>query len=164
MFCFYLFRIICITNTFAYSKVDCNNSLSPVSRIYIESRTDKVFFYQHWHHFIYSYKFYRDEFLNYCYLLKRYLYINSNGDKCKAKSSYIVLMHRLEELYYLAEDIVRIYLDMDPENAGPLFVELFDLKWALFSASNNCIDENTSLLCNLASNHTFNGFYYFTTF
>ncbi|KAH9388703.1 Ligand binding domain of hormone receptors protein [Tyrophagus putrescentiae] len=70
----------------------------------------------------------RDEFLNYCYLLKRYLYINSNGDKCKAKSSYIVLMHRLEELYYLAEDIVRIYLDMDPENAGPLFVELFDLK------------------------------------
>ncbi len=61
-------------------------------------------------------------------MLKRYLYINSNGDKCKAKSSYIVLMHRLEELYYLAEDIVRIYLDMDPENAGPLFVELFDLK------------------------------------
>lgn len=37
-------------------------------------------------------------------------------------------MSRLEELYYLAEDIVRIYLDMDPENAGPLFVELFDLK------------------------------------
>ncbi|KAI2795574.1 Ligand binding domain protein [Blomia tropicalis] len=70
----------------------------------------------------------RDEFLNYCYLLKRYLYVNSDGDKCEAKAKYICLMHRLEELFYLAEDIVRIYLDMDPCNATPLLCELFDLK------------------------------------
>lgn len=70
----------------------------------------------------------REEFLNYCYLLRRYLQVKYNGESCMAKNSYLALMYRLEELYPLAEDVTRIYLDLNPQNAGQLFVELFDLK------------------------------------
>ncbi|XP_046918193.2 nuclear hormone receptor HR96 [Dermatophagoides farinae] len=68
-----------------------------------------------------------EEFLNYCYLLNRYLHVKHDGDSCAAKTSFITLMHRLEELFHLSEDIVRIYMDLNPQNAGQLFVELFDL-------------------------------------
>lgn len=70
---------------------------------------------------------YREEFANYCYLLKRYLHVKYEGDSCAAKNSYITLMHRLEELFHLSEEIVHLYLDMNPQNASELFVELFDL-------------------------------------
>ena len=65
--------------------------------------------------------------MTYIYLLQRYLETKCELI-CEAKSEYLTLMKRLEELYALNEDYVRIYLNVNPNEIGPLLIEIFDLK------------------------------------
>ncbi len=70
---------------------------------------------------------YRLEQQTYIYLLQRYLE-SKHSSKCEAKTRYLRLMSKLEELHILNEEHVRIYLDIDPNDVGPLLIEIFDLK------------------------------------
>ncbi|CAG0915364.1 unnamed protein product [Notodromas monacha] len=62
---------------------------------------------------------------SYYYLLKRYLESILPG--CEAKSQYLQLIHRVQELHYLNENHVRVYLDTNPKEVEPLLIEIFDL-------------------------------------
>ncbi|CAG2173965.1 unnamed protein product [Oppiella nova] len=63
----------------------------------------------------------------YMYLLQRYLEIKYYS-KCEAKSKFLRLMTKLEELHLLNEDHIRMYLDAGSANDfGPLLLEIFDL-------------------------------------
>ena len=70
---------------------------------------------------------FRLEQQTYMYLLQRYLEIKYYS-KCEAKSKFLRLMTKLEELHSLNEEHIRMYLDADPSDFGPLLVEIFDLK------------------------------------
>ena len=70
---------------------------------------------------------YRLEQQTYIYLLQRYLETKYSS-KCEAKTRYLRFMSILEDLHILNEEHVRLYLDIDPKDVGPLLVEIFDLK------------------------------------
>ncbi len=70
---------------------------------------------------------YRLEQQTYIYLLQRYLQ-TKHSSKCEAKTRFLRLMSKLEELHFLNEGFVRMYLDIDPNDVGPLLVEMYDLK------------------------------------
>ena len=40
---------------------------------------------------------------------------------------FLKLMSRLEELHILHDQHVRIYLEVDPHDVGPLLIEILDL-------------------------------------
>ncbi|KFM75069.1 Nuclear hormone receptor HR96, partial [Stegodyphus mimosarum] len=62
----------------------------------------------------------------YYYLLRRYL--DSMYDYCEAKTVYLKLIHKVQELHILNENHVRVYLDVNPKDVEPLLIEIFDLK------------------------------------
>ncbi|XP_054152877.1 nuclear hormone receptor HR96-like [Oppia nitens] len=62
----------------------------------------------------------------YMYLLQRYL-ISKYQNKCEAKLKFLRLMSNLEELHILNEKHVKIYLEVDPQDVGPLLIEILDL-------------------------------------
>ncbi|CAG2110546.1 unnamed protein product [Medioppia subpectinata] len=62
----------------------------------------------------------------YMYLLQRYL-LNKYKAKCVAKLKFLRLMSKLEELHTLNEKHVKIYLEVDPQDVGPLLLEILDL-------------------------------------
>lgn len=59
-------------------------------------------------------------------LLRRYL--ESVYSSCEARSAYLKLVQRIDELHSLNENHVRIYLDVNPKEVEPLLIEIFDLK------------------------------------
>ncbi|CAG0888779.1 unnamed protein product [Cyprideis torosa] len=63
---------------------------------------------------------------SYYYLLRRYL--ESILPDCEAKVQYLQLIHRIQELHYLNEKHVRVYLEANPKEVEPLLIEIFDLK------------------------------------
>ncbi|XP_045475500.1 nuclear hormone receptor HR96 [Harmonia axyridis] len=63
---------------------------------------------------------------SYYYLLKRYLECTYPG--CEAKSTFLKLMQKISKLHVLNEELVNIYLDVNPSQVEPLLIELFDLK------------------------------------
>ncbi|XP_076368550.1 nuclear hormone receptor HR96-like [Tachypleus tridentatus] len=63
---------------------------------------------------------------NYYYLLKRYLDTIYTG--CEARSFYLKLISKLQELHLLNENHVQIFLDVNPKDVEPLLIEIFDLK------------------------------------
>ncbi|XP_022253747.1 uncharacterized protein LOC106469496 isoform X2 [Limulus polyphemus] len=63
---------------------------------------------------------------NYYYLLKRYLDTIYTG--CEARSCYLKLISKLQELHLLNENHVQIFLDVNPKDVEPLLIEIFDLK------------------------------------
>lgn len=77
--------------------------------------------------FNYVYFIFRLEKQTYSYLLQRYLEVKYQS-VCEAKTTYLFLMNKLEELNILNEHHVRVYLDIDPNDVGPLLIEIFDLK------------------------------------
>ena len=60
------------------------------------------------------------------YLLQRYL-LSKNRSKCEAKLIFLKLMSKLEELHNLHDKHVSIYLEVDPQDVGPLLLEILDL-------------------------------------
>lgn len=69
----------------------------------------------------------RLEYLTYCHLLQRYLEVKYNS-VCEAKTIYLNLMSRLEEMHDLNEQCMELILKLaDPKYIGPLTVELYDL-------------------------------------
>lgn len=63
---------------------------------------------------------------SYYYLLRRYL--ESVYPGCEAKSTFLKLMKKINELHKLNETIVNVYLDVNPAQVEPLLREIFDLK------------------------------------
>ncbi|XP_013790291.1 nuclear hormone receptor HR96-like [Limulus polyphemus] len=63
---------------------------------------------------------------SYYYLLQRYLH--TIYSEWEARSSYLMLISKLEELHLLNENHVRIFLDVNPKDVEPLLIEIFDLK------------------------------------
>ncbi|XP_063704782.1 nuclear hormone receptor HR96 [Culicoides brevitarsis] len=63
---------------------------------------------------------------SYYYLLRRYLESVYQG--CEAKSTFLKLMQKINELHKLNEEIVNVYLDVNPTQVEPLLREIFDLK------------------------------------
>uniref|UniRef100_T1J1D7 Nuclear hormone receptor HR96 n=1 Tax=Strigamia maritima TaxID=126957 RepID=T1J1D7_STRMM len=62
----------------------------------------------------------------YFYLLRRYLESMYYG--CQARSVYVRLRQKLDELHILNENHVRVFLDVNPKDVEPLLIEIFDLK------------------------------------
>lgn len=62
----------------------------------------------------------------YYFLLRRYL--DSMYNWCEAKSVYLKLINKIQELHILNENHVRVYLDVNPKDVEPLLIEIFDLK------------------------------------
>ncbi|XP_023219759.1 nuclear hormone receptor HR96-like isoform X1 [Centruroides sculpturatus] len=62
----------------------------------------------------------------YYYLLRRYLETVYSG--CEARSIYLKLIKKIEELHILNEKHVRVFLDVNPKDVEPLLIEIFDLK------------------------------------
>ncbi|XP_044755633.1 nuclear hormone receptor HR96 [Coccinella septempunctata] len=63
---------------------------------------------------------------SYYYLLRRYLECTYPG--CEAKSTFLKLMQKISKLHLLNEELINIYLDVNPSQVEPLLIELFDLK------------------------------------
>lgn len=63
---------------------------------------------------------------SYYYLLRRYL--ESIYPGCEAKSLYLRMIHKINELKQLKEVIITVYLDANPSQVEPLLREIFDLK------------------------------------
>uniref|UniRef100_A0A336K580 CSON000745 protein n=1 Tax=Culicoides sonorensis TaxID=179676 RepID=A0A336K580_CULSO len=63
---------------------------------------------------------------SYYYLLRRYL--ESVYPGCEAKSTFLKLMQKINELHKLNEEIINVYLDVNPSQVEPLLREIFDLK------------------------------------
>ena len=81
----------------------------------------------------FSFAFERLEYLTYCHLLQRYLEVKY-GSICEAKSAYLILMSRLEEMHDLNEHCMELMLKMDlnwAKYVGPITSELYDLNLKL---------------------------------
>lgn len=63
---------------------------------------------------------------SYYYLLRRYL--ESVYPGCEAKSTFLKLIQKIMELHKLADEVIGVYLDVNPSHVEPLLIEIFDLK------------------------------------
>lgn len=63
---------------------------------------------------------------SYYYLLRRYL--ESIYPGCEARSIFLKLMQKISELHRLNDEIISVYLDVNPAQIEPLLREIFDLK------------------------------------
>uniref|UniRef100_A0A1L8DIG6 Putative nuclear receptor nhr-48 n=1 Tax=Nyssomyia neivai TaxID=330878 RepID=A0A1L8DIG6_9DIPT len=63
---------------------------------------------------------------SYYYLLRRYL--ESVYPGCEARSTFLKLMQKVNELRRLNEVIIGVYLDVNPSQVEPLLREIFDMK------------------------------------
>lgn len=63
---------------------------------------------------------------SYYYLLRRYL--ESVYPGCEAKSTFIKLIQKINEVQRLNEIVIGVYLNVSPSQVEPLLRELFDLK------------------------------------
>uniref|UniRef100_A0A1B0GJ43 NR LBD domain-containing protein n=1 Tax=Lutzomyia longipalpis TaxID=7200 RepID=A0A1B0GJ43_LUTLO len=63
---------------------------------------------------------------SYYYLLRRYL--ESVYPGCEARSTFLKLMQKVNELRRLNEVIIGVYLDVNPQQVEPLLREIFDMK------------------------------------
>ncbi|XP_062561672.1 nuclear hormone receptor HR96 [Armigeres subalbatus] len=63
---------------------------------------------------------------SYYYLLRRYL--ESMYPGCEARSIFLKLMQKISELHRLNDEIISVYLDVNPAQVEPLLREIFDLK------------------------------------
>lgn len=61
----------------------------------------------------------------YC-LLRRYL--SSIYPGCEAKSTFLKLIQKINDLQKLNEEVINVYLDVNPSQIEPLLIEIFDLK------------------------------------
>ncbi|KAJ8983999.1 hypothetical protein NQ317_006852 [Molorchus minor] len=64
---------------------------------------------------------------SYYYLLRRYL--ESIYPGCEAKSTFLKLIQKIAELHKVNEELINIYLDVNPSQVEPLLIEIFDLKY-----------------------------------
>nr|QXL99752.1 nuclear hormone receptor HR96 [Tribolium castaneum] len=62
----------------------------------------------------------------YYYLLRRYL--ESIYPGCEAKSTFLKLIQKIAELHRFNEELINVYLDVNPSQVEPLLIEIFDLK------------------------------------
>ena len=62
---------------------------------------------------------------SYYYLLRRYLLTTMSP--CEARSEFLKLIRKMEELHRLNEDHIKIFMDVDPLHVEPLLIEIFDL-------------------------------------
>ncbi|XP_043236008.1 nuclear hormone receptor HR96-like isoform X1 [Amphibalanus amphitrite] len=62
---------------------------------------------------------------SYYYLLRRYLLTTMSP--CEARSEFLKLIKKMEELHRLNEDHIKIFMDVDPLHVEPLLIEIFDL-------------------------------------
>uniref|UniRef100_A0A182IDA9 Uncharacterized protein n=1 Tax=Anopheles arabiensis TaxID=7173 RepID=A0A182IDA9_ANOAR len=63
---------------------------------------------------------------SYYYLLRRYL--ESIYPGCEARSVFLKLMQKISELHFLNDEIISVYLNVNPSEVEPLLREIFDLK------------------------------------
>lgn len=63
---------------------------------------------------------------SYYYLLRRYL--ESVYPGCEAKSTFLKLIQKISELHKLNDEVISVYLDVNPSDVEPLLIEIFDLK------------------------------------
>lgn len=63
---------------------------------------------------------------SYYYLLRRYL--ESVYPGCEAKSMFLKLIQKISELHRLNNEVVGVYLNVNPSSVEPLLIEIFDLK------------------------------------
>ncbi|KAK0183074.1 hypothetical protein PV327_001146 [Microctonus hyperodae] len=63
---------------------------------------------------------------SYYYLLRRYL--ESVYPGCEAKSMFLKLIQKISELHRLSNEVVGVYLNVNPSAIEPLLIEIFDLK------------------------------------
>lgn len=63
---------------------------------------------------------------SYYYLLRRYLESIYQG--CEARSMFLKLIKKLNELHRLNETHMRFFLNLNPHDIEPLLIEIFDLK------------------------------------
>ncbi|XP_012287620.1 uncharacterized protein LOC105703662 [Orussus abietinus] len=63
---------------------------------------------------------------SYYYLLRRYL--ESVHPGCEAKSTFLKLIRKISELHRLNDEVVGVYLNVNPSSVEPLLIEIFDLK------------------------------------
>ncbi|XP_053671778.1 nuclear hormone receptor HR96 [Anopheles nili] len=63
---------------------------------------------------------------SYYYLLRRYL--ESIYPGCEARSVFLKLMQKISELHCLNDEIISVYLNVNPSEVEPLLREIFDLK------------------------------------
>lgn len=61
----------------------------------------------------------------YFYLLRRYLESVHSG--CEAKSLFLKLMLKLTEVRRVNEELISVYLNINPSEVEPLLIEIFDL-------------------------------------
>lgn len=74
-----------------------------------------------------NFKTYKFVFQNaYYYLLRRYL--ESIYPGCEAKSTFLKLIQKITELHKLNEELVNVYVNVNPSEVEPLLIEIFDLK------------------------------------
>lgn len=65
--------------------------------------------------------------MSYCHLLRRYLEIKYQSI-CEARSVYINLLSRMEELNYFSEECIEtIIMKFNPKYIGPLTYEVWNL-------------------------------------
>lgn len=63
---------------------------------------------------------------SYYYLLRRYL--ESVYPGCAAKSTFLKLIQKISELHKLNDEVINVYLNVNPSEVEPLLIEIFDLK------------------------------------
>lgn len=63
---------------------------------------------------------------SYFYLLRRYL--ESIYPGCEAKSTFLKLIQKISDLRKANEELIRVYLNVNPSQVEPLLIEIFDLK------------------------------------
>ncbi|XP_031351360.1 nuclear hormone receptor HR96 isoform X1 [Photinus pyralis] len=63
---------------------------------------------------------------SYYYLLRRYL--ESVYPGCTAKSTFLKLIQKISELHKLNDEVINVYLNVNPSEVEPLLIEIFDLK------------------------------------
>ncbi|XP_014484951.1 PREDICTED: uncharacterized protein LOC106749735 [Dinoponera quadriceps] len=63
---------------------------------------------------------------SYYYLLRRYL--ESVYPGCEARSTFLKLIQKISELHKLNDEVVGVYLNVNPSSVEPLLIEIFDLK------------------------------------
>ncbi|KAL7023426.1 hypothetical protein ACKWTF_012607 [Chironomus riparius] len=63
---------------------------------------------------------------SYYFLLRRYL--ESIYEGCEARSIFLQLLKKLQEVRRLNEEVISVYLDVNPSQVEPLLREIFDLK------------------------------------
>lgn len=59
-------------------------------------------------------------------MLRRYL--ESVYPGCEAKSTFLKLIQKISELHRLNDEVVGVYLNVNPSSVEPLLIEIFDLK------------------------------------